>query len=157
MLTSVRDGQTGNGGAGGADAAPTPVDASLLLRPRGSLHSRARGGSTSEGAGGPSLSPPGPGTSSDHSSTLVSSPLLWGWGDLGPCVEGLNKPPEMLEVRISHMKATAAPKPCGEAPRLLLRKLPSDVRCQSPWVVLSGFKAQPQVDGASPKQCALFV
>ena len=50
-----------------------------------------------------------PRTSSDHSSTLVSSPLRGGGGDLGPCVEGLNKPPEMLEVRISHMKATAAP------------------------------------------------
>ena len=71
-----------------------------------------------------------PRTSSDHSSTLVSSPLLWGWGDLGPCIEGLNKPPEMLEVRISHMKATAAPKPCGEAPQLLLRK--ASQRCLLP-------------------------
>lgn len=102
-----------------------------------------------------------PRTSSGHSSTLVSSPLLWGRGDLGPCVAGLSKPAEMLEVRIRHMKATAAPKPPGEAPQLLLRKaswlVPALSAARAPGWFCQGFKAQPQVYGASLKQFALFV
>lgn len=70
-----------------------------------------------QGRGGPSLSTPVPKDKfRPQPSMLVSSPLLWAQGDLGPHVAGLSKPPEMLEVRISQVKATAAPKTTWGSP-----------------------------------------